>query len=85
MNKLKKYTKMNKILALMSLLFVVFFTSCEDVVTLDLETGETRLVVDAEIIWKKGTSGNEQTIKISKTASYYSGSTPKVSGAQVRV
>lgn len=34
---------------------------------------------------KKGTTGNEQTIKISKTAPYYSGSTPKVSGAQVRV
>lgn len=76
---------MNKVLAFMSLLFVVFFTSCEDVVNLDLETGETRLVIDAEIIWKKGTSGNEQVIKISKTASYYSGSTPKVSGAQVRV
>ncbi|MCP2029495.1 hypothetical protein L1276_004682 [Flavobacterium sp. HSC-32F16] len=85
MNKLKKYTIMNKTLALMSLLFVVFFTSCEDVVNLDLETGETRLVIDAEIVWKKGTSGNEQVIKISKTASYYSGTTPKVSGAQVRV
>lgn len=85
MNKLKKHTIMNKTLALMSLLFVVFFTSCEDVVNLDLETGETRLVIDAEIVWKKGTSGNKQIIKISKTASYYSSSTPKVSGAQVRV
>lgn len=85
MNKLKKYNAMNKVLVFMSLLFVVFFTSCEDVVNLDLETGETRLVIDAEIVWKKGTTGSEQTIKISKTASYYSGSTPKVSGAQVRV
>lgn len=85
MNKLKKYTIMNKTLALISLLFVFSFTSCEDVVNLDLETGETKLVVDAEIIWKKGTNGNEQTIKVSKTAPYYSGSTPKVSGAQVRV
>lgn len=76
---------MNKALALISLLFVFSFASCEDVVNLDLETGETKLVVDAEILWKKGTSGNEQTIKISKTAPYYSGSTPKVSGAQVRV
>ena len=85
MNKLKKYNVMNKALALMSLLFVVFFTSCEDVVNLDLETGESRIVVDAEIIWKKGTTGNNQVIKISKTASYYSSTTPKVSGAQVRV
>ncbi|WDF62725.1 DUF4249 domain-containing protein [Flavobacterium sp. KACC 22763] len=85
MNKLKKYTIMNRVLALMTLLFVFSFASCEDVVNLDLETGETKLVVDAEIIWKKGTDGKEQTIKISKTAPYYSGSTPKVSGAQVRV
>ncbi|SFD84939.1 DUF4249 domain-containing protein [Flavobacterium phragmitis] len=85
MNKLKKNWVMNRALALISLLFVFSFASCEDVVNLDLETGETKLVVDAEILWKKGTSGNEQTIKISKTAPYYSGSTPKVSGAQVRV
>ena len=85
MNELKKYTIMKKGLALITLLFVFSFTSCEDVVNLDLETGETKLVIDAEILWKKGTAGNEQTIKISETASYYSGSTPKVSGAQVRV
>jgi len=85
MNKLKKNWIMNRALALISLLFVFSFASCEDVVNLDLETGETKLVVDAEILWKKGTAGNEQTIKISKTAPYYSSSTPKVSGAQVRV
>ncbi|WP_239455637.1 DUF4249 domain-containing protein [Flavobacterium ginsenosidimutans] len=85
MNKLKKYTVMNRVLALISLLFVFSFASCEDVVNLDLETGETKLVIDAEIIWKKGTDGKEQTIKISKTAPYYNNSTPKVSGAQVRV
>lgn len=84
MNKLKKYN-MNKVLAVVTLLFAVFFTSCEDVVNLDLENGESRIVVDAEIVWKKGTSGNEQVIKLSKTASYYSDKTPKVSGAQVRV
>jgi len=85
MKKLKKYSIMNKALVLLSLFSVLFFSSCEDVVNLDLETGETKLVIDAEIVWKKGTAGNEQTIKISKTAPYYNGTTPKVSGAQVRV
>ncbi|MBF4518649.1 DUF4249 domain-containing protein [Flavobacterium sp. ANB] len=85
MQKLEKYNFKNKVLALFSLLFLVFFSSCEDVVTLDLETGETKIVVDAEIIWLKGTTGNEQTIKISKTAPYYNNTTPKVSGAQVKV
>lgn len=85
MQKLKKYTFKNKALVLCSLLFVLLFSSCEDVVNLDLETGESKIVIDAEIIWQKGTTGNEQTIKISKMAPYYSTVTPKVSGAQVRV
>jgi len=85
MQRLEKYNFRNKVLALLSLFSVLFFSSCEDTVTLDLETGETKIVVDAEIIWQKGTAGNEQTIKISKTAPYYNNTTPKVSGAQVRI
>ena len=83
MQSIKMYTFKNKALVLFSLLFVLFFSSCEDVVNLDLETADPKLVIDAEIIWKKGTSGNEQTIKISKTAPYYNNTTPKVSGARV--
>lgn len=85
MQRLKRHNFKNKALILLSLLFVQFFSSCEETVNLDLETGETKLVVDAEIIWQKGTTGNEQTIKISKTAPYYNNTTPKVSGAQVRI
>jgi hypothetical protein len=85
MQSIIKYNFKSKALILCSLLLVLFFSSCEDVVNLDLDTGETKLVIDAEIIWVKGTSGNEQTIKISKTAPYYNNTTPKVSGAKVRV
>jgi hypothetical protein len=85
MQRIKKYNFKSKGLTLFSLLFVLIFSSCEDVVNLDLDTGEARIVVDAEIIWKKGTSGNEQVIKVSKTAPYYNNTTPKVSGAKVRV
>lgn len=85
MQRIKKYALNSKAIALFSFVLVLFFSSCEDVVNLDLETGQTRIVVDAEIIWKKGTTGNEQTIKISKTAPYYNNTTPKVSGAQVKV
>jgi hypothetical protein len=85
MQKLKKHNFINKVLILLSLFFVLFFSSCEETVNLDLETGETKLVVDAEIIWQKGTTGNAQIIKISKTAPYYNNTTPKVSGAQVRI
>lgn len=82
---LKKYNFKSKIITLFSLLFVLLFLSCEKVVELDLEAGDPKIVIDAEIIWEKGTSGSEQSIKISRMASYYSADTPKVSGAQVRV
>ncbi|BFM45395.1 DUF4249 domain-containing protein [Flavobacterium sp. CFS9] len=85
MQRIDIKTIKKKTLAVLSLVLVLFFSSCDDVVKLDLETGETRIVVDAEIIWKKGTSGNEQIIKVSKTAPYYDNKTPKVSGAKVKV
>jgi len=85
MKSINKYTFKSKALAFLSLLSVLFFSSCEEVVKLDLETGPTKLVVDAEIIWQKGTTGNVQVIKVSKTAPYYNKTTPKVSGAQVKV
>jgi hypothetical protein len=71
------------ILGLIALSFGLF--SCEDVIQADLKTGEAKLVIDAEILWQKGTDGALQTIKISRMASYYSPETPKVSGAQVYV
>lgn len=85
MQRLKKYMFKSKNLTLFSLLMVLLLTSCEEVVHLDLDTGEAKIVIDAEIQWKKGTNGNNQIIKISKMAPYYNGTTPKVSGAQVRV
>lgn len=85
MQRIENYNFKSKALTLFSLLFILIFSSCEDVVNLDLESGAPKIVIDAEIIWKKGTTGNEQVIKISKTAPYYNNTTPKVSGAQVRV
>lgn len=85
MQRLRKDILKNKVLALFSLMIIVLFSSCEEVVDVDLQTGEAKIVIDAEIVWQKGTAGNEQVIKISKMASYYSTSTPKVSGAAVRI
>jgi len=85
MNKTAKNNFISKVLAVFSLLFILFLSSCEEVVNLDLETGEAKIVVDAEILWNKNTDGKVQTIKISKMAPYYNNTTPKVSGAQVRV
>lgn len=65
-----------------------FFTligllSCEDVVPIDLNEGPSKLVVEASIQWEKGTAGNEQVIRLTKTADFYATTIPVVSGAIV--
>lgn len=65
------------------LLVLIFFVSCEDVVNVDLDTAEPKLVIDANILWHKGTVGNEQRIKLTTTAPYFNNSVPTVSGATV--
>ena len=65
------------------ILFVLVLNSCEEVVVVDLDTAAPRLVVDASIDWEKGTTGNEQTIKLTTTTGFYSNVIPTVSGAIV--
>ena len=67
------------------LLLAFTLSGCEDVIQVDLATGEDKIVIDAEILWQKGTDGNMQKIKISRMAAYYNPSVPKVSGAEVYI
>ena len=68
------------------LLFLLIISlSCEDVVEVDLDTAEPKLVVEASIDWQKGTDGSLQTIKLSTTTAYFSNEIPKVSGALVEI
>ncbi|WP_436489730.1 DUF4249 domain-containing protein [Chitinophaga sp. ARDCPP14] len=60
-----------------------FLLSCTKVVEVDLETAAPKLVIDASIDWVKGTTGNEQKIKLSTTTGYYSAKFPTVSGANI--
>ena len=60
-------------------------TSCEDVIDLNLNTSEPRLVIDASLNWIKGTTGNEQKIKLTLTAPYFDTTVPPANGAQVIV
>lgn len=80
MAKLLKY-----ITHLLIICLAAFFTSCEEVVEVDLNTAPPRLVVDASINWVKGTDGSEQTIKLTTTTGYYETTIPVVSGATVFV
>jgi len=64
----------------------LLFTGChEDVIKVDLDTAEPRLVIDASIDWIKNTAGNGQKIKLSTTTGYYNDKFPTVSGASVSV
>lgn len=62
---------------------LVSLTSCEEVVKVDLDTIAPKLVIDASIDWEKGTTGNQQMVKLSTTTGFYSNVIPSVSGAVV--
>lgn len=81
---MKTIIKLKK-LKYIGVLVLLSLSSCEDVIDVNLETGDATLVIDAEILWKKGTDGSVQTIRISRMADYYNPEPPKVSGAQVYV
>ncbi len=66
-------------------IFTSFFISCEKVVDIDLNETEPHLVVDAVIRWQKGTTGNEQLIKVSLTNDFYTSDILAASGAQVTI
>ena len=65
--------------------FISMLTACEDVVEVDLEEAEPRLVVDAILLWEKGTSGAEQTIRLSRTRGFFDEEPIPVKGADVKV
>ncbi|WP_242203683.1 DUF4249 domain-containing protein [Aestuariivivens insulae] len=59
--------------------------ACEDVIDVDLQTGEPKLVIDAALNWVKGTNGNFQMIKLSLTAPFFDDEIPPATGATVSV
>ncbi|TYA94782.1 DUF4249 domain-containing protein [Seonamhaeicola marinus] len=74
---------MKKVVCIFIFCFICF--SCEDVIDVDLETSEPRLVIDASISWEKGTQGNDQEIKLSLTAPYFDRDIPPAIGATVTI
>ena len=69
------------------ILSALFFllSSCEEVVTVDLQEAEKRVVIDASIKWQKGTTGNNQSIKISTTRGFYKQEPIPVTDASVSI
>jgi hypothetical protein len=76
---MKKYT------IIIALIFAFCNTSCEDVIDVNLKTAKPQLVVNAAILWQKGTLGNNQKIKLTTTTGYFDSVIPTVPGATVSV
>ncbi|MFK7049012.1 MULTISPECIES: DUF4249 domain-containing protein [Flavobacterium] len=57
---------------LYSCIIILFFTNCEDVINVPLETANPKLVIDANLKWLPNTTGQNQTIKLSLTNHFYS-------------
>ncbi len=76
---------MKKLFSYIILLLTLTLISCEDVVNVDLANAAPKIVIDASIKWQKGTTGNEQTIRITTTGDYYQNTVPVVNGAIVTV
>lgn len=66
-------------------LIVLTTVSCEDVVDVDLNDENPRLVIDAAIKWQKGTAGETQSIRLSMTNNYYTNDVVPASGAVVQI
>ena len=64
---------------------VIVLLSCEEVVNIPLEKSEPRLVIDASIEWFKGTNGNNQNIRLSRTSGFYEENTEAVTDAQIMI
>ena len=54
---------MRKLYSLLTIIACLALFSCEEVIPLDLKSGTPKLVVEAALTWKKGTTGNVQKIK----------------------
>jgi len=76
---------MKKILFPILILFIGLFSSCEEVINVDLDSAPPRLVIDASIVWIKGSTGNAQKIKLSTTTGYYETEVPIVTGAIISI
>lgn len=56
----------------LTVIFSVFFFSCEDVVDIEVPNETPKLVIDASINWEKGSLGNQQAINLSLSTPYFS-------------
>lgn len=55
----------------LTIVSVILLTSCTDVIDVEVQEADPRLVIEASLNWEKGTLGNNQTIKLSTSTPYF--------------
>lgn len=58
--------------SVITILIIHISYSCTDVVNVTVPNGGARLVIEASILWEKGTNGESQIIKLSTSTEYFS-------------
>ncbi len=66
---------MKTYIKLLSMFTCIMLASCTDVIDVETSEGKTRLVIEASLDWEKGTTGNDQSIKLSQSTPYFSSNT----------
>lgn len=74
---------MKNINILFIIVLMIGFQSCEDVVNIDLETEEPRLVIEATGIQKENNSLGKFRVKLTETAPYFQDFIPTISDAEI--
>ncbi len=80
---MKYYSNLKKVMpTLFVTSFIFLFYSCEEVITIDLNSADPKIVIEGTVTDRPG----PYTVTITKTTDYYNpGSYPPVSGAQVSI
>ncbi len=75
----------NHIILILSTIALIL-VSCSDVIDVEVQNAPPRLTIEASLDWEKGTTGNEQTIKLSTSTPYFDKNRiTEVTGASVKV
>lgn len=76
----------NTVRIIIVIAITTIFTSCTDVIDVEVSEAAPRLVIEASLNWEKGTAGNTQSVKLSTSTPYFNNTISSiVTGALVTV
>ena len=64
---------------------IIFFAACEEIIDVDLNYSNERLVIEGHLNWIKESGQTEQIIVLSKTTPYFESIREAASGAEIQI